>query len=86
VPEQVDALIEAGGFAVELAHVGFAAFFGSGILLAIGLSIGLETFSDDPVSAISERATRLQAQLARRGALTKVVERLSSNQHHQLSI
>jgi hypothetical protein len=66
-PEAVDVVIEGGGLAVELFHVGAAAFFGSGILLAVGLAVGLETFSDDPGTAIVERAAKLQEQMTEMG-------------------
>jgi len=66
-PEAADVGLEAIATAVEVAEVGLAAFFGSGISLAVGLSIGLETFSDDPVTVISENATRIQDQLSEMG-------------------
>jgi hypothetical protein len=66
-PEAADVGLEAIATAVEVAEVGLAAFFGSGILLAVGLSIGLETFSDDPGAVISENATRIQDQLSEMG-------------------
>jgi hypothetical protein len=66
-PEALDVGLEAGATAYEIAHIGLAAFFGSGILLAVGLSIGLETFSDDPGAVISENATRIQDQLSEMG-------------------
>jgi hypothetical protein len=66
-PEAADVGLEAIATAVEVAEVGLAAFFGSGILLAVGLSIGLETFSDDPGAVISENVTRIQDQLGEMG-------------------
>jgi hypothetical protein len=66
-PEAADVGLEAVATGVEIVEVGLAAFFGSGILLAVGLSIGLETFSDDPGATISENATRIQGQLSQMG-------------------
>jgi hypothetical protein len=66
-PEAVDVGLETIATGVEIAEVGLAAFFGSGILLAVGLSIGLETFSDDPGAAISANVARIQDQLGQLG-------------------
>jgi hypothetical protein len=67
IPEFVDVAIEAGSLSVELAHIGLAALTGSGVLLALALALGLETFSDDPDTAITEGATKLQEQMAALG-------------------
>jgi hypothetical protein len=66
-PEAADVGLELVATGIEIAEVGLAAFFGSGILLAVGLSIGLETFSDDPGAAIGENVTRIQDQLSEMG-------------------
>jgi hypothetical protein len=44
-----------------------AGFTAEGIIAVINLSIALETFSDDPTTAITERAARLQESLAKIG-------------------
>lgn len=66
-PEAVDVGLEAVTTGVEVAELGLAALFGSGILLTVGLSMGLETFSDDPGAVITENATRIQDQLSEMG-------------------
>lgn len=66
-PEAADVGMEGLAVLYEVFEKGFVAASGSGILLALALSIGLETFSDDPGEVISENATRIQEQLSEMG-------------------
>lgn len=70
VPHFVTDVVGEGGMAVfSAAELGFhlSGAVAEGILLVVNLSIALETFSDDPDTALEQQAGALQQQLQRVG-------------------
>jgi hypothetical protein len=63
----MDAVIEGGQMIWSIVKHGFALSLLEGVLLVVNLSIALETFSDDPETAIQQEATALQQLLQRMG-------------------
>jgi|SRR5450432_620041 len=62
-----DGLIEGGMTLWDLVAHGIAGGIAGGVLLVVNLSIALETFTDDPDTALAQQASALQGLLQRLG-------------------
>jgi hypothetical protein len=62
-----DSIVEGGTLIWSIVKHGFVPSLLEGVLLVVNLSIALETFSDDPETALQQEATALQQLLQRMG-------------------